>query len=317
MIAPLITVFGATGRQGGGLVRAMLADPHRRFRVRAVTRRPRSDAARALAAAGADVCAADLDVAASVERAMRGAHGAFCTTSSREHGSPERELAHAHGLARAAARAGVAHVVWATFEDTREFVRCGAMPARCGRYNVPSQDAKGEANRAFVDSGVPTTLLYPSFAWDDLLRIGVARRPDGTLELLLPFDATTLPGMAAEDVGTCALALFVLGEDAIGKSVGLAGEHLAGARMAELLAAALGTPVVHAPPRPDMFAARDLPGAAELANLFCFKRDCERIYRNARSVRCTRELHPQALTFTGWLAKHRAALRDLVGDGAR
>src|SRR5262245_8436892 len=76
--ASVITVFGATGAQGGGLARAILADPARRFRVRAVTRKPDSPAARALAAKGAEVVAADLDDAASVRRAMDGAHGAFC-----------------------------------------------------------------------------------------------------------------------------------------------------------------------------------------------------------------------------------------------
>ena len=60
-MARIITVFGATGAQGGGLARAILADPARRFAVRAVTRRPDSEAARALARAGATVVAADWD----------------------------------------------------------------------------------------------------------------------------------------------------------------------------------------------------------------------------------------------------------------
>src|SRR5262245_37168104 len=79
--APIITVFGATGAQGGGLARAVLADPGRRFRLRAVTRKPDSPAARALAANGADIVRADLDDAASVRGAMDGAYGAFCVTN--------------------------------------------------------------------------------------------------------------------------------------------------------------------------------------------------------------------------------------------
>ena len=102
MSRPLITVFGATGAQGGGLAAAILGDPERRFALRAVTRRPDSPAALALAWAGAEVVAADLDDGPSVRRAMRGAHGAFCTTSAWEHRSPERELRQAQGLARAA-----------------------------------------------------------------------------------------------------------------------------------------------------------------------------------------------------------------------
>ena len=141
-VAPLVVVFGATGAQGGGLARASLADPERRFRVRAATRKPGSAAARALAGAGAEIVAADLDDAASVRRAMTDAHGAFCVTSFWEHFSPERELAQARAMAQAAKAAGVAHVVWSTLEDTRGFLAPGtAMPVLGGRYNVPHFDA--------------------------------------------------------------------------------------------------------------------------------------------------------------------------------
>jgi uncharacterized protein YbjT (DUF2867 family) len=80
-MSQIIAVFGATGAQGGGLARAILADPKRRFALRAVTRKPDGAAARALASAGAEVVAADLDDPPSIERAMRGAHGAFCVTN--------------------------------------------------------------------------------------------------------------------------------------------------------------------------------------------------------------------------------------------
>ena len=81
MSKKLITIFGATGAQGGGLARAILAEPDGDFAVRAVTRKPDSNAAKALSQAGAEVVAADLDDAASVARAMQGAHGAFCVTN--------------------------------------------------------------------------------------------------------------------------------------------------------------------------------------------------------------------------------------------
>ncbi len=90
MTKKIITVFGATGAQGGGLARAILADPSSGFSVRAITRKPESDAARALAAAGAQVVSADMDDAASVRQAMAGAYGAFCITNFWEHFSPDR-----------------------------------------------------------------------------------------------------------------------------------------------------------------------------------------------------------------------------------
>ena len=81
----VIAVVGSTGAQGGGLVRAILADPAGGFTVRAITRKASSDKARALAKAGAQVVEADLDDAASLKKALAGAYGAFCVTNFWEH----------------------------------------------------------------------------------------------------------------------------------------------------------------------------------------------------------------------------------------
>ena len=78
---PLIAVVGATGRQGGGLARAILSDPDHEFAVRALTRNARSAGAQELVRAGAEVIEADLDDAASVRAAFDGAHGAFVVTN--------------------------------------------------------------------------------------------------------------------------------------------------------------------------------------------------------------------------------------------
>lgn len=310
---PIITVFGATGAQGGGLARAILADPQRRFRLRAVTRKPASAAAQQLQAAGAEVFAADLDDAASVARAMRGAHGAFCVTNFWEHFSPEREMAQAEAMAQAALDEGVRHVVWSTLEDTRDFVPLGRghMPVLQGKYNVPHYDGKGEANAAFTRRGVPTTLLYTSFYWDNLVHFGMQPRrigPGGRLAFVLPMDGAKLPGMAAADIGPCAFGIFARGEELLGKSIGIAGEHLTGAQMAEQLALALGEPVDHAALSPPEYAALGFPGADDLANMFQFKRDFERMYCASRSVACARELHPGLQTFAGWLARSKSQL---------
>jgi uncharacterized protein YbjT (DUF2867 family) len=304
----IVTVFGATGAQGGGLARAILDDPRRRFRLRAVTRKPDSPAARALAQAGAEVVAADLDDAGSVYRAMRGAHAAFCVTNFWEHFSPDRELAQAHTMASAAAESRVSHVIWSTLEDTRSFVPLGSgrLPVLMGKYNVPHFDAKGEANRAFTDRRVPTTLLYTSFYWDNLIHFGMQpkRGDDGRLAFVLPMDDAKLPGIAADDIGGCAFGILAQGPSLVGKSVGIAGEHLNGRQMAQALSQAMGEPVVHVPMSPDDYRALGFPGADDLGNMFQFKRDFEHSYRASRSVECSRELNPRLQTFAQWLARN-------------
>ena len=111
MTAPkIIAVTGATGAQGGGLVRAILDDPSGGFAVRAITRNVESEKARALAGLGAEVIAADLDDPESVKRAFEGAYGAYCVTFYWEHFSPEKELEQARNMAEAAKHAGLQHV---------------------------------------------------------------------------------------------------------------------------------------------------------------------------------------------------------------
>ena len=236
MSKKLITVFGATGAQGGGLARAILADAAGGFAVRAVTRKPDSDAAKALASAGAEIVVADLDDAASVARAMQGAYGAFCITNFWEHFSPDKELAQAAILAQAAADAKLQHVIWSTLEDTRKTVPpgSGSMPVLMGKYNVPHFDAKGEANHYFLDRKLPVTLLHTAFYWDNFVHFGMAPTagPDGTLGIAFPLGDAKMPGIAAIDIGRTAYAIYKAGPDGVGQTIGISGEHLSGSEMA-------------------------------------------------------------------------------------
>src|SRR4051812_7735136 len=118
----IIAVVGATGAQGGGLVRAICADPNSGFTARAITRDVNSDKAKALAALGAEVVAADIDDEAALTAALRGAHGAFFVTFFWAHMSPEKEKAEARIMAAAAKAAGIQHAIWSTLEDTRQWV---------------------------------------------------------------------------------------------------------------------------------------------------------------------------------------------------
>src|SRR5690242_10914039 len=118
----IIAVVGATGAQGGGLVRAIMNDPSGGFTARAITRDINSDKAKALKALGAEVVAGDVDDEASLQRAFTGAYGAYCVTFFWGHFSAEKEIAEAGNMARAAKAAGVKHVIWSTLEDTRKSV---------------------------------------------------------------------------------------------------------------------------------------------------------------------------------------------------
>ena len=174
----IIAVIGSTGAQGGGLVRAILADPERRFTARAITRRTDSDKARALAAAGAEVVAGDADDPVSLERAFAGALGVFAVTNFWEHLSAERELKQAMAMARATKAAGVAHAVWSTLEDTRHSFPLDdpRLKTLRGKYKVPHFDAKGEADAVFAAEGAPTSYLMSAFYWENFIFFGQGPR---------------------------------------------------------------------------------------------------------------------------------------------
>jgi len=304
----IIAIVGATGAQGGGLVRAILDDRQGPFVARALTRDVSSDKAKALAAQGVEVVAADVDDQASLERAFAGAHGAFCVTAFWEHFSAEREIAQARAMAAAAKRAGVAHVIWSTLEDTRRWVPLDddRMPTLQGKYKVPHFDGKGEADRVFAEAGAPTTCLLTSFYWDNLIYFGMGPKPgaDGTLEFVLPMGDAKLPGIAADDIGRCALGIFKRGGEFVGKTVGIAGEHLSGAEMAAALTKALGRPVRHNAVPPEVFRSFGFPGADDLGNMFQFNRDFSKEFCAARDLNFSRSLNPALQTFAAWLDRN-------------
>jgi uncharacterized protein YbjT (DUF2867 family) len=308
----VIAVVGATGAQGGGLGRAILSDVSSGFTVRALTRKVNSDKATELAKLGADVVAADLDEVESLKRAFEGAYGAFCVTNFWEHFSPEKELAQATNMARAAKEAGLEHVIWSTFEDTRQWVPLSdnRMPTLMGKYKVPHFDAKGEANHVFAEMGVPTTCLLTSFYWDNFIHFGMGpkRGPDGTLAITVPMGDRKLPGIAAEDIGKCAYGIFQRGHELIGKTIGVAGEHLTGTEMAAALTRALGEEVRYNDVTPDVYRSLGFPGADDLGNMFQFKRDFNEVYCGARNVEVARGLNPTLQTFDEWLAQNMSRI---------
>jgi len=308
----IIAVVGATGAQGGGLVRAILRDASSGFTARALTRDVSSEKAKELAKLGAEVVAADVDDVESLKRAFKGAYGAYCVTFFWAHFSPDKEVASATNMAKAAKHAGLQHVIWSTLEDTRKWVPLSdnRMPTLMGRYKVPHFDSKGEADHVFTDLGLPVTFLLTSFYWENFIYFGMSPKkgPDGKLAITLPMGAKKLPGIAAEDIGRCALGIFQRGREYIGKTVGVAGEHLTGAEMAAAFSKALGQEVRYNDVPPEVYRGFGFPGAADLGNMFQFKRDFEEVFCGHRNLDVTRTLNPSLQTFERWLAQNKSRL---------
>jgi len=308
----IIAVVGATGAQGGGLVRAILEDRNGPFEARAITRDVKSNKAKELTEAGAEVVAGDVDDVKSLKKAFEGAHGAFCVTFFWAHMKPEKELSQARNMAQAAKDAGVEHVIWSTLEDTRKLIPLSddRMPTLMGKYKVPHFDAKGEANAIFTELGVPTTFLLTSFYWDNFIHFGMGPKKgaDGKLAITFPMGKKKLAGIAAEDIGKTAYRIFEEGDEWIGKTVGIAGGHLTGAQMAKSLTKALGQEIRYNEVTPSAFRAFGFPGADDLGNMFQFNSEFEQDCCDARNISETKKLNPELQNFDRWLAANKSRI---------
>lgn len=302
-----IVVFGATGAQGGGLVHSILDDPENEFSVRAVTRDPSSDSAKALSDKGAEVVKANVDNYDDIKKALKDAYGAFFVTFFWEHFSPEKEFNNIKNYAKAASEEGLEHVIWSTLEDTRETIPLDSdvMPTLQEKYKVPHFDAKGEADKFFEEYDVPTTYMLASFYWDNMIHFGMGpqRGEDGKLSISFPMGDQPLAGIAADDIGKCAFGIFKGGKEMIGKRIGIAGEKPTGEEMAKELSEFLDEDVSYNAITADQFRNLGFDGSDDLGNMFQFYRDYD-VYNVNRNVEKSRELNPDMKTFNQWLEEY-------------
>ncbi|GGL20788.1 nucleotide-diphosphate-sugar epimerase [Sphaerisporangium melleum] len=318
----IIAVVGATGAQGGGLVRAISADPSGGFSARALTRDAGSERAKELAALGAEVVEADLDDETALRGAFDGAHGAFVVTNfweprteedQRRRSASQRELSQAANAARAAKEAGTRHVIWSTLPDTRPYFPAGDQQAATfdGGYKVPHADGKAEANRFFAESGVPTTYLQANVYYEAFLDpslFGPRRDEQGRLVLAPGFADARVAAHAAEDLGRTAYGIFRKGEAMAGRAVSVAGSILTGAQYAEALTKALGEPVAYLPTGPDTVRAAGFPGAEEVANMLAYFVAAESDIARLVDEDLLHELNPRLQSFDTWLRGRPADL---------
>src|SRR2546426_5198343 len=169
----LIAVFGATGQQGGGVVRALQASGQ--FKVRALSRNPGKH--RELAD---EVVEADLNRPETLKAAFEGAHGVFLVTNFREKGTDEVKQATA--AVRAAKDAGVKHFVWSTLPNV------GAISG--GRFDVPHFTGKAKIDRIVKEAGFPhhTFVIAPGYYQNFVGALAPQKQADGSVGWALPLD---------------------------------------------------------------------------------------------------------------------------------
>ncbi len=298
---PIVLVTGATGAQGGGVARHLLAGD--RFAVRCLTRNPASDKAAALKQAGAEVVAGDLDDPASLRAALQGCHAAFGVTNFWEHFADEERQG--RNLIDALAAANLRHVVLSTLPSPKVITR--------GRLEVPHFDIKARLETYARGLKLPATFVHVAFYYENFLGFFPPRKEEGGAYAFgFPQGDTPLAAVAAEDIGGVVATLFAWPDDFVGRTVGVVGDDQPPAAYAGIMARVLGERIEYRYIPREAFAALGFPGAEDLANMFEFNR--LHIASRRADLEESRRLYPEIRSFEAWVRANADRLRGaLVG----
>lgn len=220
----IITVFGVTGLQGNAVARALLQSGL--WNVRGVTRHLQSDKAESLRAQKVEIVEASLDDKESLRVALSGSYGVFLVTNYWEYMDQEREMKQGIDAADVSRNLGVAHLVYSGQEHAKKVFG----------EAVPHMDGKGQVEEYILSSAVPSTIVrYPSYYENLLSGMTFLKQSDGSYGIALPMGKHPLYGLSVRDGGPAVAAIFGQPDEYIGKTVGLARDHLTISQYAEIL----------------------------------------------------------------------------------
>ena len=227
----MVLITGATGKQGGAVARHLAG---KGFKIRAMTRKVDSDAARSLAAAGAEIVKGDLDDAASIEAALTGAWGAFAVQNTWEAGV-EGEEAQGKRFATVARKVGVQHFVYSSV---------GSAHRQTG---IPHFENKWRIEQTVRGLGFPSwVIIRPAFFMENLTSPWFLNG-DTLCAAMNP--STVLQMIAVDDIGKYGARSFTDASALNGREIDLAGDAVAMPQAARILSGGLGRPIefVHVP----------------------------------------------------------------------
>lgn len=322
----LIAVMGATGAQGGAVVKAFhylstaSGAAGSGYEVRAITRNPNSEKAKALEHMVKEIVKADADDEESLAQAFQGCYGAFVVTDFWQDCDVNHEIETTRIIQRAAKRAGLQHVVLSTLDDTRKLIDNAdnkdtwkvLPPENLGMY-VPHFDGKGQAAEEFVSEMPNTTKLLTTFYLENFIYFGMGpskqQESDASYAINFPMGDAKMSMVSTADIGKVACACF-LDPSTIGKTVGAQSDAMTCQEIANRFSQAMGgVPVQYNDVPVDVYAQFGFTGAADLANMFRFYNEFEEYFIASRTVDASLKKKIDELlggmdTFQSWLDAH-------------
>ncbi|MEO6734496.1 MAG: NmrA/HSCARG family protein [Ferruginibacter sp.] len=289
---PIILVTGATGAQGGSVANALLKE--NKFAVRALTRNSNSARAKELAKAGAEIVVGTLDDIESLKRAMKGCYGVFGVTNYWEHF--ETEYFHGKNLIEAVHQSGIKHFVFSTSRSYNKLSN-GAFPVACC-------DIKNELQEYTKRLSIPATFIHVALYYENFLNSFAPHMgDDGHYFFGFPQGHTNLSMVSVEDIGGMVTSIFDYPDEYIGRIAGIVGEDRRCAEYASIMSKVLGRTILYKHIPRDEYAAYNICGAEDVANMF----EVQRLYVPNRKTELleTYGLNPATQSFECWLKKNK------------
>jgi len=286
-----IAVLGATGQQGGAVVRALVA---KGVHVVAITRSTSSEKAKELAnLKNVEVRCGDLNDQKSLEAAFSGCDGAFVIANFWEGMDPTKEMKQYEACAQALKNVGgMKHIVMSSLEDTANHPKMADAKVLhqdpSGGMKVPHFDSKNRSHNYF--DGLPVTFLYTSCYIENFTSFfSLNKQADESYEFTLPLGQGPIAWTILEDVGKMTAGIFER-PSMIGQTVGSASLHCSAAQLAGYMSTATGLKITYNCVPWTTFAAFGFPGAEELAQMFKFFTDNQDEFLAVRDLQRCRDL---------------------------
>lgn len=286
-----ILVFGATGRQGGSVARALLKAG---WPVRAFVLDPAKPESRALQQVGAELVCGSFEATPSIKAAMKGVHGVFSVLPGDL--SAEDEVRYGTTIADLAAESRIDHFVYSSGASVGDQLT-----------GVPRFDAKPRIEAHIRDLPLTATIIRPMIFMEMLVRPGSGLEEGRLISLIRPERSIQLT--AVEDIGKIVAAVFADKPRFAGVTMKIASDRLSGHALAAALTEVAGKPITYARFPDDVLAAN-----ADLAHMASSLEDGP--LADHVDLELMRELNPDLLSFRSWLAgSGRAALDAVLAGG--
>jgi len=296
-----ILVTGATGAQGGSVVKHLLKRKNQ-YQIKGLTRTPDSDAAKELTRWGVEVVQGDLADKQSIINALEDCQYIFGVTNFWEHF--DTELQHGYNLIDAVAQSSIEHFVLSTLPSADK-LSGGTLP-------VPHFETKAKMEAyCRTKTGFNYTFVHPAFYFENFLYFfPPQKKEDNTYEFGFPQGDTPLAGIAIENLGGIVCPIFDNTSAYVGKIVGAVSEDLTGYQYAEQMTEVLGVKVQYNDIPRDVFASFGFPGAEDLANMFTMNK--LHILNRTEDIKLSHKLYPKIKSFSQWLNENKDKFQQII-----